>query len=59
MLPSMVLKKMVMGNFSTQYMDSDVTDSVDFMVEKVKILLKKLSIWEMKIMLPLTFSWIA
>lgn len=36
MLPSMVLKKMVMGNFSTQYMDSDVTDSVDFMVEKVK-----------------------
>ena len=35
MLPSIVLKKMVMGNFSTDKMDPDTADSVDFMVEKV------------------------
>ena len=35
MLPSMVLKKMVMGNFGNEQMDPDIADSVDFMVEKV------------------------
>jgi hypothetical protein len=36
MLPSMVLKKMVMGNFgSEKLMESVVADSVDFMVERV------------------------
>ena len=35
MLPSMVLKKMVMGNFGSEKMDVDVADAVDFMVEKV------------------------
>ena len=35
MLPSMVLKKMVMGNFNNEAMDPDVADSIDFMVEKV------------------------
>ena len=34
----MILKKMVMGNFSIQYMDPDVADSVDFMVEKVSLI---------------------
>lgn len=36
MLPSMVLKKMVMGNFGSEKMlDPAVADSVDFMVERV------------------------
>lgn len=38
MLPSMVLKKMVMGNFNSEkLMDNAVADSVDFMVERVKL----------------------
>jgi len=39
MLPSMVLKKMVMGNFGSEKMDVDVADAVDFMVEKVNCVL--------------------
>lgn len=36
MLPSMVLKKMVMGNFGGEkMMEPVVADSVDFMVERV------------------------
>jgi len=38
MLPSMVLKKMVMGNFGNEQMDPDIADSVDFMVEKLESL---------------------
>lgn len=38
MLPSMVLKKMVMGNFGSEKMDVDVADAVDFMVEKLESL---------------------
>ncbi|CAH0389644.1 unnamed protein product [Bemisia tabaci] len=35
MLPSVVLKKMVMRNFNTSDVDSHIVDSIDFMVEKL------------------------
>ncbi|KAL0278698.1 UNVERIFIED_CONTAM: hypothetical protein PYX00_000445 [Menopon gallinae] len=38
MLPSMILKKMVMGNFPQKQMDKEIADSVDFMVEKLESL---------------------
>jgi len=38
MLPAIVLKKMVMGNFGSEKMDPDVADAVDFMVEKLESL---------------------
>jgi hypothetical protein len=34
-LPALLLKKMVMGNFERGAMDSDIADSVDFMVDRV------------------------
>lgn len=46
MLPAVVLKKMVMGNFEKNETDADIADSIDFMVEKVKdfLYLKRLQI---------------
>ncbi|XP_049831501.1 maspardin-like [Schistocerca gregaria] len=38
MLPSLVLKKMVMGNFSTNKVDSRIADAIDFMVERLESL---------------------
>ncbi|XP_066589945.1 maspardin-like [Prorops nasuta] len=37
-LPSMVLKKMVMGNFTTNKVDSEIIEAVDFMVERLESL---------------------
>jgi hypothetical protein len=37
MLPSLVLKKMVMGNFTAFQVDNRIADSIDFMVESVSI----------------------
>lgn len=34
-LPSLVLKKMVMGNFSTSKVDREMVEAIDFMVERV------------------------
>lgn len=34
-MPSLVLKKMVMGGFDKGLVDSDIADSIDFMVESV------------------------
>ena len=34
-MPALMLKKMVMGNFEKGLIDSDIADSVDFMVDKV------------------------
>ncbi|PRD29606.1 UNVERIFIED_CONTAM: Maspardin [Trichonephila clavipes] len=35
MFPSVVLKRMIMGNFNKGYVESSIADSIDFMVEKV------------------------
>ncbi|CAH1796693.1 unnamed protein product [Owenia fusiformis] len=35
MLPALVLKKMVMGNFDKGIVDSGIADSIDFMVDKL------------------------
>lgn len=35
MMPSLVLKKMVMGNFERGLVDGDIADSIDFMVESL------------------------
>lgn len=35
MMPSLVLKKMIMANFPQEHQDQRIIDSVDFMVEKV------------------------
>lgn len=35
MMPSLFLKKMVMGNFDRGLVDSEIADSIDFLVEKV------------------------
>lgn len=35
MLPSLVLKKMIMENFTSSHPDKQIIASVDFMVEKV------------------------
>lgn len=35
MFPSVVLKKMIMGNFSKGYLEAYIADSIDFMVEKL------------------------
>lgn len=37
MLPAVVLKKMVMGNFEAKKTDADIADSIDFMVERVSV----------------------
>ncbi|XP_012280352.1 maspardin isoform X2 [Orussus abietinus] len=37
-LPSLVLKKMVMGNFLTQKVDGEIVDAIDFMVERLESL---------------------
>lgn len=34
-MPAFVLKKMIMNNFTTQVVDEDIADSIDFMVERV------------------------
>lgn len=39
MLPSLLLKKMVMGNFTAEHADPRIIESVDFMVERVSIYL--------------------
>ncbi|XP_066996662.1 maspardin isoform X2 [Anabrus simplex] len=38
MLPSLVLKKMVMGNFASHKVDPAIADSIDFMVERLESL---------------------
>ena len=38
MMPTLVLTKMVMGNFERGFVDSDIADSIDFMVESVRYL---------------------
>jgi len=35
MMPALILKKMVMGNFDKSLNDPDIVDSIDFMVEKL------------------------
>ncbi len=35
MMPALVLKKMVMGNFDKRPVEKDIADSIDFMVESV------------------------
>lgn len=35
-LPSLVLKKMVMGNFESEKVDGEIIEAIDFMVERVK-----------------------
>ena len=35
MMPAVLLKKMVMGNFESGVVDSEIADSIDFMVESV------------------------
>ncbi|KAK0083418.1 hypothetical protein PV325_008803 [Microctonus aethiopoides] len=37
-LPSLVLKKMIMGNFTVEKADEDIIDAVDFMVERLESL---------------------
>ncbi|XP_058805403.1 maspardin-like [Phymastichus coffea] len=37
-LPSLVLKKMVMGNFETNKVDNEMIDAIDFMVERLESL---------------------
>ena len=36
-MPAIVLKKMVMGNFDRGFNDSEICDSIDFLVERVNI----------------------
>ncbi|XP_064609632.1 uncharacterized protein LOC135473696 [Liolophura sinensis] len=35
MMPALILKKMVMGNFERGFVDADIADSVDFLVDKL------------------------
>ena len=35
MMPSVVLKKMVISGFDKRAVDSDIADAIDFMVDKV------------------------
>ncbi|GJQ80235.1 hypothetical protein Trydic_g23809 [Trypoxylus dichotomus] len=37
-MPALVLKRMVMGNFSTDKVDPDIVDAIDFMVERLESL---------------------
>ena len=37
MMPAILLKKMVMGNFEKGLVQKDIADSVDFMVESVSL----------------------
>ncbi|CAH2984506.1 unnamed protein product [Chilo suppressalis] len=39
LLPSLVLKRMLMGNFTTDKVDRRIAESIDFMVERVSILI--------------------
>ena len=34
-MPAFLLKKMIMNNFTTEEVDGDIADSIDFMVERV------------------------
>ena len=36
MMPSVVLKKMVISGFDKRAVDSDIADAIDFMVDKVQ-----------------------
>ncbi len=36
MMPAILLKKMVMGNFDKGFVDSEIADSIDFMVTSVR-----------------------
>ena len=35
MMPALLLKKMVMGNFDRHLTEPEIADSIDFMVQKV------------------------
>lgn len=35
-LPALVLKKMVMGNFASEKVDGEIVEAIDFMVERVR-----------------------
>lgn len=35
MMPALLLKKMVMGNFDRRLTEPEIADSIDFMVQKV------------------------
>ncbi|EZA47967.1 Maspardin [Ooceraea biroi] len=37
-LPSLVLKKMIMGNFATEQVDGEIVEAIDFMVERLESL---------------------
>lgn len=37
LLPSLVLKRMLMGNFTTDKLDKRMAEAIDFMVERVSI----------------------
>ena len=37
MMPALFLKKMVMGNFDKSLTDPEIADSIDFLVEKVRL----------------------
>lgn len=39
LLPSLVLKRMLMGNFTTDKVDKRMAESIDFMVERVSKIL--------------------
>lgn len=52
-LPALVLKRLVMGNFSTEKVDPEIVDSIDFMVERVRITSKKIIIMINRFV----FSW--
>lgn len=36
-LPSVILKRMVMGNFCADKVDLNIVEAIDFMVERVRI----------------------
>ncbi len=36
-MPAIMLKKMVMGNFDKGYVDTEIADSIDFMVTSVSV----------------------
>ncbi|KOX70959.1 Maspardin [Melipona quadrifasciata] len=39
-LPSLVLKKMLMGNFVTDKVDGEIVEAIDFMVERVRMFME-------------------
>lgn len=47
LLPSLVLKRMLMGNFGSEKVDQDMVDAIDFMVEKVIKITFVIKVWEL------------